>query len=313
MESAGLILFNGRTGYDFLALELYQGFLYYIYDMGGGTQRIRVNTPNALNDNAWHLISLLRPQIEKQLIRVDDFPPTVENMKDYSARRFDLIGPLYLGGVIRTLYNSLPTQVVSKHGFLGCMASLVLNGFDYNIMKDATNKEYAIVEGCSSKPIYHYMSLFMLYIFIYYTPPQVTFLKTMHTWTFFLFIWFYSLRPSQQFFQLCLDGSFWVEPVLSKDKCVWLKDTTQWCRCWTLCSLVLSADSLCKQFGPRSGPKVIKHFSCSTQLSTNFILLINVKMPTIVGILTFISMINTTSERHKVRNFLIFRYFSFYE
>ena len=32
-------------------------------------------------------------------------------------------------------------------------------------------------------------------------------------------------------------------------------------------------------------------------MSTKFILLINVKMPTIVGILTFISMINTTSER----------------
>ena len=44
-------------------------------------------------------------------------------------------------------------------------------------------------------------------------------------------------------------------------------------------------------------PEVIKLFSCSTQLSTKFILLINVKMPTFVGILTFISMINTTSER----------------
>ena len=33
-----------------------------------------------------------------------------------------------------------------------------------------------------------------------------------------------------------------------------------------------------------------------------FILLINVKMPTIVGILTFISMINTTSERLKAIN-----------
>ena len=36
-----------------------------------------------------------------------------------------------------------------------------------------------------------------------------------------------------------------------------------------------------------------KLFSCSTQLSMKFILLINVKMQTIVGILTFISMINT--------------------
>ena len=38
-----------------------------------------------------------------------------------------------------------------------------------------------------------------------------------------------------------------------------------------------------------SGPEVIELFSCSTQLSTKFILLINVKMPTIVGILTFMS------------------------
>ena len=67
---------------------------------------------------------------------------------------------------------------------------------------------------------------------------------------------------------------------------------------------------------PRTGPEVIKLLSCSSQLSmkfqmlikTNmlknkyflafklsdvvFIMLINVKMPTIVGILTFMSMIN---------------------
>ena len=30
--------------------------------------------------------------------------------------------------------------------------------------------------------------------------------------------------------QLCRDESYWVEPVLSKDKCVLLKDTTQWRR-----------------------------------------------------------------------------------
>ena len=65
-----------------------------------------------------------------------------------------------------------------------------------------------------------------------------------------------------------------------------------------------------------TGPEAINHFSCSTQLSTKFqlliktkilqimmflalsplnvvfIMLINVKMSTIVGILTFISRIN---------------------
>ena len=59
------------------------------------------------------------------------------------------------------------------------------------------------------------------------------------------------------------------------------------------------------------GLEVLELFSCSTQLSPKFILLINVEMPTIVGILTFISRINTTSERLKERNFFICRYFSF--
>ena len=54
-------------------------------------------------------------------------------------------------------------------------------------------------------------------------------------------------------------------------------------------------------------------FSYSIQLNTKFILLINVKMQTIVGILTFMSMINTTSERLKARHFFICLYFSFYE
>ena len=43
------------------------------------------------------------------------------------------------------------------------------------------------------------------------------------------------------------------------------------------------------------------------------IVLLNVKMPIIVGILISISMINTTSERLKARNFFICQYFSFYE
>ena len=39
----------------------------------------------------------------------------------------------------------------------------------------------------------------------------------------------------------------------------------------------------------QSGPEVIKRFSCSTQLSMKFSPLINVKMPTIVGILIYMS------------------------
>ena len=63
----------------------------------------------------------------------------------------------------------------------------------------------------------------------------------------------------------------------------------------------------------RTRPGVIKLFPCSTQLSTKFILLINVKMPTIVGILTFMSRINATSKGLRARKVFIFQHFSFYE
>ena len=55
-------------------------------------------------------------------------------------------------------------------------------------------------------------------------------------------------------------------------------------------------------------PEAILLFPCSTQLSMKFILLINIKMPTIVGILTFISKINT-SENIKARKIYIFQHF----
>ena len=44
-----------------------------------------------------------------------------------------------------------------------------------------------------------------------------------------------------------------------------------------------------------------------------FILLINFKMPTIVGILAFISMINTTSKSLKAKNGLIILIFSIFD
>ena len=56
-----------------------------------------------------------------------------------------------------------------------------------------------------------------------------------------------------------------------------------------------------------TGPEVIKLFSCSTQLSMKFFLLINVKMPTAVGILTFMSGKNSIvclSELKKKNKFL---------
>ena len=56
-------------------------------------------------------------------------------------------------------------------------------------------------------------------------------------------------------------------------------------------------------------PQGYKTISCSTQLNMKIFLLINVKMPTVVGILTFLSRKNSTlglSEPEKKLNSMIF-------
>ena len=63
----------------------------------------------------------------------------------------------------------------------------------------------------------------------------------------------------------------------------------------------------CNDFKYTLGLKVIKLFRCSTQLSMKSILL------TIIGILTFISMINAASESFQARKGFIFHHFTFYE
>ena len=75
----------------------------------------------------------------------------------------------------------------------------------------------------------------------------------------------------------------------------------------TACASSENSDHTARNAKP--GPEVIKLFSCSTQLSMKFFLLINVKMPTIVGILTFMNGKNSIlglSEPKKKPNFLIF-------
>ena len=80
-------------------------------------------------------------------------------------------------------------------------------------------------------------------------------------------------------------------------------------------SFLVHSKMPCYELDPvarKPGPEVI-FFSCSTQLSTEIILPIKVKMPTIVGILKLMSRINTTSECFKQEKGVHFQYYSFYE
>ena len=148
----GLILFTGNDrGNDFLALELSNGHLRYVYDVGSGPRVIRVHHPHPLNNNKWHDIAILRPTISEHIVRVDDTSAS-DILPDTRSVHFDMGHRFYLGGVPSEMYDQLPKQVRTKNGYQGCLASVDLNGERRNLLKnleagDETGPD-AIIAGC---------------------------------------------------------------------------------------------------------------------------------------------------------------------
>ena len=57
----GVILYSGTpTGRDFLAVELFDGQVRYVYDVGGGARTLRVNLRYSVSDNRWHQVAIIR-------------------------------------------------------------------------------------------------------------------------------------------------------------------------------------------------------------------------------------------------------------
>lgn len=61
----------------------------------------------------------------------------------------DLQGLLYLGGVRRSMFATLPRLLYSRQGFQGCLASLDLNGETGDLIRDALIPSTLVSRGCA--------------------------------------------------------------------------------------------------------------------------------------------------------------------
>ncbi|XP_076318595.1 neurexin 1-like [Tachypleus tridentatus] len=147
LEPNGLIIYNNGKEQDFIAIELVDGHLDYIFNLGDGPRKVRSNTRRTLNDNRWHAVTIGRQSLRQHTLMVDDMISTVTSTG--SNVHLDLHGLLYLGGVRRNTYNSLPKLVQSKHGFEGCLASLDLNGETVDPITDAIIPSTLVSDGCA--------------------------------------------------------------------------------------------------------------------------------------------------------------------
>ncbi|KAF7394727.1 hypothetical protein HZH66_007901 [Vespula vulgaris] len=145
-EPNGLILYNAGRERDFIAVELVNEHIHYVFDLGDGPVRIKDNSKSRLNDGKWHAVSIARPAPKRHTLAVDDHVTAVNSQG--SNENLDLDGILYIGGVEKSQYSQLPKQILSRHGFEGCLASLDLSGESTDLLSDAVVPSSLVEPGC---------------------------------------------------------------------------------------------------------------------------------------------------------------------
>ncbi|XP_056624519.1 neurexin 3a isoform X1 [Triplophysa dalaica] len=165
-EPNGLILFtHGKqqerkdarsqknTKVDFFAVELLDGSLYLLLDMGSGTIKVKA-TQNKVNDGAWYHVDIQRDGRSGTISvnsRRSPFTASGEN------EILDLEGEMYLGGLPDSRAGLiLPTELwtaMLNYGYVGCIRDLFIDGRSKDIRQIAEAQNGAgIKPSCNKMP-----------------------------------------------------------------------------------------------------------------------------------------------------------------
>ncbi|XP_072535808.1 neurexin 3b isoform X3 [Salminus brasiliensis] len=136
---------------DFFAVELLDGSLYLLLDMGSGTIKVK-GTQIKVNDGAWHHVDIQRDG-RSGIISVNSrrtpFTATGEN------EILDLEGELYLGGLPDNRADLvLPTELwtaVLNYGYVGCIRDLFIDGRSKDIRQIAEAQNVSGIKPSCSK------------------------------------------------------------------------------------------------------------------------------------------------------------------
>lgn len=146
LEPNGLLFYNGGKRNDFIAVELVNGHIHYVFDQGDGSVTIRDKARVHMNDNRWHSVSIRRPGPRTHTLIVDD-SIEVYNTAGNNVH-LELEGILYVGGVFKDMYSRLPVSIASRSGFEGCLASVDLADISASLTEDAIVPSSLVVAGC---------------------------------------------------------------------------------------------------------------------------------------------------------------------
>ncbi|XP_033634372.1 neurexin-1-like isoform X4 [Asterias rubens] len=147
-EPNGLLFFT-EGELDFMAIELVDGFIYYVFNLGGGAKMLRGNTRERLNDNRWHEVGISHDSRDRQVLKVD--ARSVRSRATEEANHFDFSENLFIGG--KETFEFLPEKIQSSQGYQGCLSSLEINGRHEDLLEMAVSMELKeeLTRGCEDK------------------------------------------------------------------------------------------------------------------------------------------------------------------
>uniref|UniRef100_A0A3P8R529 Neurexin 3b n=1 Tax=Astatotilapia calliptera TaxID=8154 RepID=A0A3P8R529_ASTCA len=136
---------------DFFAVELLDGGLYLLLDMGSGTIKVKA-TQAKVNDGSWHHVDIQRDG-RSGIISVNSrrtpFTASGEN------EILDLEGDLYLGGLPDSRMGLvLPTELwtaMLNYGYVGCVRDLFIDGRSKDIRQIAQSQNMTGIKSSCSK------------------------------------------------------------------------------------------------------------------------------------------------------------------
>lgn len=151
----GLILFNKGIKNDFLAVEMYDGQIRFVFSLDSKISVLESNFKHKLNDNKWHLVSIWRATKTNFELTIDSVVFKL-SLKAFNAKlEFNFVDDLYIGGYKENFTTLLKENfnIISHNGYKGCLASIEINGrspdFDQFLSKlDKTSGN--VVKGCES-------------------------------------------------------------------------------------------------------------------------------------------------------------------
>lgn len=71
-EMDGLLFYNGGKKQDFIAVELVNGHIHCVFNLGDGVVTMKDKIKSFLNDNRWHTVSIRRPTPKIHTMQVDE-------------------------------------------------------------------------------------------------------------------------------------------------------------------------------------------------------------------------------------------------